>query len=276
MSFQKPALAVALFAAATLSVGVAEARGRMAHGEFQTRRGTAVGDRTVTKERGLRSATSTWTGPGGKSTSMTDTRAVDRAAGTYSHDRQRTFSDGSTRSVDTDVQKTGDGTFSGTRTVTGRNGETRTQTGDFATTKTEDGRSLTGTIQTQNHGEVDYQRDVSHADGVRSVNSSATFEDGTSRTRSTSTSRDPATGVVTTNGTFTNRNGAATTVSNVRTPTDTGATVNRDITYPDGSTRSVDRTTTVTGPGTADVTRTVTGRDGETRTQTGTVVVTPK
>ena len=47
-----------------------------------------------------------------------------------------------------------------------------------------------------------------------------------------------------------------------------------DVTFSDGATRSVDRTATRTAPGEWTVEREVTGRNGETRTQTGSANVT--
>lgn len=266
--------ATALLCTTALTAPEAAARGRHAVGQIHTQRGTATAERTTSRMRGERFRSTTITGPGGRSTTATDTRTVDRAAGTATHDRDRTFADGTTRSVDASAERTGDGTYAATRTVTGRNGETRTQTGDFARTATADGHSVSGTIETQNHGEVDYQRDVSHADGTRTVNASSTFQDGTSRSRTSSTSRDAASGAVTSTTSLTNRQGGVTSSTSVRTPTDAGATTTRNTTFPDGSTREVDRTRTDTGPGSATIDRRVTGRNGETRTQTGTVVVT--
>lgn len=267
-------------AAATLAalmtitaVDHADARERRARAEVQTQRGTAVGEAVTRREPGSRSRTGTWTGANGKSTTVTDDRAWDRKAGTYSHDRARTFPDGSTRSVDADATRTAPGQYEATRTVTGRNGETRTQTGEFATTKTDDGRLTTGTIQTEKRGEIEYSKDVSRGDGGRSVQSSATFEDGTSIKRDTSTACAQGAGCTTT-GAITGRDGGMTTFTETRQKTADGYAKSRDTTFKDGSTRAVDVNATKTGDGTASATRTVTGRDGETRTQTGTVAVT--
>lgn len=267
--------ALVLGMSAVIHVPDADARGRRVSGQVQTQRGAATVQRDTVREKGVRSRTATATGPEGRTASRSETRTRDRQAGTASREVDRTYADGSTRSVDASVQRTGDGAYSGTRTVTGRDGETRTQTGDFTRTTTGNGATVTGTIQTQNQGVVDYQRDLSHADGTRTVSSSSTFEDGTSRTRASSTSRDATTGVVSSNASVTNRQGQTTSSTAVRTPTDNGSTYVRDTTFADGSTRSVDRTTERDGEGTATVNRTVTGRDGETRTQTGTFTATP-
>lgn len=273
----KGALAVgaAVLLCSSAFLAEADARTRRAQGQVQGPRGSAGVERTTTREKGQRSRTTTVTGEKGRSTTVTDTQTRNREEGTYSRDRDRTFANGDTRSVDVDAQRTGEGTFTANRTVTGRNGETRTQTGDFAVTKTDDGRSVSGAIQTQNHGSVDYQRDVSRADGARTVSSSATFEDGTSLNRSSAMTRDAATGAITTVGSATNRQGQTITSTAVRTPTDTGGTYSRDTTFADGTTRNVDRTRTNNGDGTATIDGTVTTRDGETRTQTVTVTKEP-
>ena len=269
------AAATAALLCSAAFIAPAEARTRHATAQVHGQRGSASAERTTVRARGERSRTTTVTGANGRTTTATDTRARDRQAGTATHEHDRTYADGATRSVDANAQRTGAGTYSASRTVTGRDGESHTQTGDFTRTATENGHSVTGTVQTENHGVIDYQRDTAHVDGTRTVNASSTFEDGTSRTRATSTSRDATTGVVSSNGSFTNRQGETTTSASVRTPTETGAIYSRDTSLADGTTREVDRTRTNTGPGTASIDRTVTDRDGDVHTQTGTVVVTP-
>jgi hypothetical protein len=261
--------ALALGLSTAFTVPDADARDRRVSGKVQTQRGTTTVQRDTMREPGMRTRSTSATGPKGRTTSATETRTRDREAGTATRDRDRTYADGTTRSVDSEVQRTGEGTYATSRTVTGRDGETRTQTGDFTRTKTEDGASVSGAIQTQNNGVVDYQRDVTRGDGSRAVTSSSTFEDGTSIARSSATSRDAATGVRTTTGSVTNRQGETTTTTSVRTPTENGATVARDTTFADGTTRSVDRNAARDGEGGATVDRTVTGRGGKTRTQTG-------
>ncbi len=267
--------ALALSAASVVTVADAGARGRRVSGQVQTQRGTATVQRDTVRSRGERSRTTTATGPNGRTTSATESRTRDREEGTYARDRDRTYADGSTRSVDVDAQRTGEGTYSASRTVTGRDGDTRTQTGDFTRTTTEDGASVSGLIQTQNAGAVDYQRDVSRADGARAVTSTSTFDDGTTRSRTSATARDASTGVVTSSAAVTNRQGETRATTAVRTPTENGSTYARDTTFADGSTRAVDRTTTRDGEGGATVDRTVTGRNGETRTQTGVFTIEP-
>jgi len=232
--------ALALSAASVVTVTDADARGRRVSGQVQTERGTATVQRDTMRTRGERSRSTTATGPNGRSTTATETASRDRAEGTYSRGRDRTYADGSTRSVDVDAQRTGEGAYTASRTVTGRDGETRTQTGDFTRTKTENGANVSGAVQTQNHGAIEVQRDVMRADGTRSVVTTATNEAGATRSATA-----------------------------VRTQTQTGSTYARDTTFADGSTRAIDRTTTRDGEGGAVVDRTVTGRDGETRTQTG-------
>ncbi|MDX2234221.1 MAG: hypothetical protein NW200_06955 [Hyphomonadaceae bacterium] len=265
--------AVALLAGPPLAAPDAEARTRNGSAQIQTQRGTATVNGAVSRTRGERTRAATVTGPNGRTSAVTDTRRRDREASAYSRDRTRTFDDGSTRAVTVDAQKTGEGAFSASRTVTGRGGETRTQTGDFTRTATDDGRTVSGRIETQNRGAVDYNREVAIDGNSRSVNAAATFEDGTSRTRAVTTVRDPVTGAVTNDASYVNRRGGETSVVSIRTPTDNGVVVARDATFADGSTRAVDRTRTNTGDGVATIERTVTGRNGETRSQSATVSV---
>lgn len=275
MTFAKTAtaLAAALIAAAAIAPIDADARGRRGSATVQTERGTFQGAASVERQRGQRTRNAEVAGANGRTSSVEDNRTWNREAGTASHDRTRTFGDGSTRSVDADAQRTAPGAWSAQRTVTGRNGETRTQTGDFTAARTENGRSVTGDIQTQNHGQVDYQRDVTRQDGVRSVTSSATFEDGSFVNRS-STASCASAGNCTGSGAATNRQGEITTWTQARTRDGADATHSRDVTFADGATRSVDAARDGDGDGTGTVTRNVGRRNGETAQQTGTYEVT--
>jgi hypothetical protein len=260
------ALAAALALVAT-SAPDADARERRARATVNTERGAATGETHVRRERGQRTRDTTWTGENGRQRQARDERQWNREEGTYSRDRDVTYSDGSTRAVDVDAQRTAPGEYSATREVTGRNGETRRQTGDFTAARTENGRVIQGDISTTHAGDIDYNREVTRGDGARSVNSSATFEDGTSINRaSTGACAD---GSCSSSGAITNRQGETTTWDQTRTRTETGAVRERDVTYADGSTRSVDAERAGNDDGTGTVTRTVTGRNGETRTQTG-------
>lgn len=271
MLLKKNFAAIAAIAMTALTVSAAfddaDARTRRTQGSVATQRGTVSGAAETRRERGSRSRDATVTGPNGGQRNVQDDRTWNRADGTYTHDRTTTFNDGSQRTVDADVLRTGDGTYSASREVTGRNGETRVQTGEFTRTQTENGRSVTGDINTTHAGQIDYQRDVTHEDGVRSVNSSATFEDGTSINRASSASC--ANGACSSSGVVTGRDGDQTSWDQTRTRTEDGATLERDVTFADGTTRSVDRERVGNGDGTGTVTRSVTDRDGDTRTQTG-------
>lgn len=269
-------LAAAVVAAAFAPIADAGARERRSSGSVTTQRGTYQGQAVRTRQNGQATRDASVTGPNGRSQSVSQRRQADREAGTASADRTRTFSDGSTRNVNNQVQKTGEGTYSAERTVTGRNGETRTQTGDFSTTATDNGRSTTGQIQTQSGASVDYARDVSRSENGRAVSSSATFEDGTSVSRASQTACAQGVGC-TSSATLTDRQGRQTSSTQNVQRTDTGAVLARDTTFPDGSSRGVDTVTTRNGDGSASATRTVTGRNGETRTQTaeGSTAVTP-
>lgn len=229
--------------------------------------GQAGGAGSTARARGSRSRDVTVTGQNGRQRSVETDRTRNREAGTFSRDRTTTFNDGSQRVVDVDGQRTGPGSYDVTREVTGRNGETRTQTGSFDVQRTADGRSVTGDINTQNYGQIDYQRDVTRGNGARSVNSSATFEDGTSITRASNGSC--ANGACTSTGVITGRDGGQTTWDQTRTRTENGATLERDVTFADGTTRSVDGERVGNGDGTGTITRTVTQRDGDVITRTG-------
>jgi hypothetical protein len=267
------AAAIALAAASFVAtLDTADARVRRGAAAVHTQHGTAAGRSEVRRERGHRSRDTTWTAPNGAQRSTSDDRTWDRRAGTYNRDRDTTYRDGSTRSVDVDAQRTAPGEAVVQREVTGRNGQTRTQTGVFNAERTENGRVVNGDITTTNAGHVDYSREVTREGGVRSVDSRATFEDGTSVSRSSVGAC--ADGTCSSSTALTNRQGATTTIDRSRTRTDAGAVYSRDTTFSDGSTRSVDRERVGNGDGTGEITRTVTGRDGETRTQTGEYEVT--
>lgn len=276
MLINKNFAAIAAIAMTALTVSAAyadaEARTRRTQGSVTTQRGTFSGASETVRERGSRSRDTTVTGPNGRTRSTQDDRAWNRENGTYTRDRTTTYGDGSQRNVDTDVLRTGEGAYSASREVTGRNGETRIQTGDFTRTQTENGRSLTGDINTTNAGQIDYQRDITRQDGVRSVNSSATFEDGTSISRASSGSC--ANGACASSGVITARNGNQTSWEQNRARTENGATLSRDTNFADGTTRSVDRERIGNGDGTGTITRSITDRDGDTRTQTGEYEVT--
>jgi hypothetical protein len=249
------AIAAIALSALTVSASFSEADARRNRG----------GQGSVARE-------ATVTGQNGRTRTTNQERSWNRREGTATRDRTTTFNDGSQRTVESERLRTGPGEYSASREVTTRNGETRIQTGDFTVDRTENGRTINGDINTTNHGQIDYTRDISRDGGVRSVNSSATFEDGTSINRSSQGSC--ANGVCNSNGAVTNRQGQTTTWEQTRARTDTGATLSRDTTFADGSTRSVDAERVGNGDGTGTVSRTITGRDGETRAQTGTYEVT--
>lgn len=266
-------LAAALAALLSLAiVDAADARGRRGSATIHTPRGDAVATGEVSRGRGSRTRDSAVTGPGGRTRAVEDQRTW--GDGQRTHDRTTTYRDGSSRTVDADATRTAPGEWSATRTVTGRDGETRTQTGDFTATRTENGRTVTGDIATQNHGQIDYSRDVTRENGARSVNTTATFEDGTSLTRASS-GACTAPGNCASSGALTNRQGETTTWTQSRTRDGNDATRARDVTFSDGATRTVDVARDGNGDGTGAITRTVTGRNGETRTQTGDYAVTP-
>jgi hypothetical protein len=266
-------VAAVLAFAGAIEAAEAQPRGRRAQGQIQTQHGTLGVDRSVERGKGFRNKTTTVTGPNGGQASAARSTVIDRDAGTLDRNKDRTFVDGSTRGVDLGVSKTGDGQFAAERTVTGRNGETRTQTGDFAVTKTPDGRTITGDINTPNAGQIDYSKTVTRTENGRTVDAVSTFEDGTARTRTSSTAC--ADGVCATDSALTRRNGNELTREATRAKTEDGSVKAATTTFADGTTRSVDRDVSHAG-GQVLIDRTVTGRGGESRTQTGTFAVTPQ
>ncbi|MES1203206.1 MAG: hypothetical protein ABUS57_17350, partial [Pseudomonadota bacterium] len=229
----------ALALAGGLEAADARPRGRHVQGQVLTQHGTLGVDRSVQRDKGLRSRSTTVTGPNGGQVSGARSTAIDREAGTLDRAKDQTFRDGSTRNVDLGVTKTGDGQFTSERTITGRNGETRTQTGDFAVAKTADGRTVTGDINTPNAGQIDYSKTVARTENGRSVNAVSTFEDGTTRTRASSTAC--ADGTCATEGALTRRNGNELTRAATRTKTDDGSVKSATTTFADGTTRNLDR-----------------------------------
>lgn len=268
------ALAAVALSALMVSVLVstADARERRGQGAFSGQRGAVTAEARTHRQNGTRTRDVTIQGQNGAQRTINDERSRNRQTGVATHDRTTTFNDGSTRTVEAERLRTGQGEYSVSREVTGRNGETRVQTDDFSVARTENGRTITGDINTTNNGQIDYTRNVSRQDGVRSVNSSAVFEDGTSINRASQGSC--ANGSCSSTGAVTGRNGQTTSWEQTRSRTEDGATFERDVTFADGSTRSVDAERIGNGDGTGSVSRTITGRDGETRTQTGVYEVT--
>lgn len=240
-SFTKAALFAAAACLALSGALNADARERTSRTEIQTKRGTAVAERTISREKGAASREITRTGPNGKS-----------------------------RSLESGRTKTGPGAWEGERTVTGPNGNSRTQTGEFTATRTDEGRTVNGVIQTQNNGVVDYNKNVTRGEDGRTMTATGTFEDGTSRSRTSTVDCDKGVGCES-SGAFTNRAGETKTWTQSRTKTEDGWDKSRDVTFSDGTTRSVDVDATKTGEGQGTFDRAVTGRDGKVRTQTGTV-----
>lgn len=118
----------ALIAASTFAMAApADARVRGASGVVHTQRGDYVGQSTVTRTPGQRTRSAGVTGPHGGQTSVYDQRSW--SDGAYSHDRERTYANGDTRTVDADAYRTAPGEWAYEREITGRNGNTRTQTG---------------------------------------------------------------------------------------------------------------------------------------------------
>jgi hypothetical protein len=169
------------------------------------------------------------------------TRSV--TPGERSVSRDWTGPNGKTRSVDRTATKTAPGQWEVNREVTGRNGETRVQTGTASVTKTETGRTITGSGSGPN-GTGAFERSVSTVGGVRTVE-----------------------------GTATGSNGGVRTVDRVWDSNTGTMTGDRTLTGPNGATRNVDVTAAKDGDKIT-YERTVTGPNGDVRTNTGEVVVT--
>lgn len=131
------AIALTMFAISA-GIGAADARVRSGHAVIHTQHGNATATATsrVERHRGSRVRDATVTGENGRTRSVHDERTWNRRDGTYDRDHTTTFNDGSTRNVSVDAQRTGQGEYSATRTITGRNGQIRTQTGEFEVTRT--------------------------------------------------------------------------------------------------------------------------------------------
>lgn len=135
MSFSAKAAACAAIIAAMAFASAAEARERHVSGTWTNHRGTYTGSADVVRTRGFHSRNAVITGPNGGQRTVSDQRAWNRQAGTYSHNRRVTFADGTSRTVDADARRTAPGQWEYSRTVTGRNGQTRTQTGTYVITR---------------------------------------------------------------------------------------------------------------------------------------------
>jgi hypothetical protein len=113
------------------TTGLAEARTVTRH--FTGAHG-GVGQGTITRAPGLREREASFTGPKGRTRSVDDARTWDRAAGTRTHDRARTFADGTQRTIDADSQRVVPGTYDVDRTVTQRDGDVITRSGTVTVT----------------------------------------------------------------------------------------------------------------------------------------------
>jgi hypothetical protein len=129
------AACAAVIVAGLSFAGAAEARERHVSGSWTTHRGTYTGSADVVRTRGFRSRDAQIVGPNGGQRTISDQRTWNRRDGTYSRDRDVTFMDGTSRTVDADASRVAPGTWDYSRTVTGRNGETRTQDGTIVITK---------------------------------------------------------------------------------------------------------------------------------------------
>jgi hypothetical protein len=124
-SVKAAACAAAVIAGLALA-GEAQARERHVSATWTTHRGTYSGHADVARTRGFRSRDAVITDPNGGQRTVSDQRTWSRANGTYTHDRDVTFADGTSRTVNADAHRIAPRTWAYSRTVTGRDGETRT------------------------------------------------------------------------------------------------------------------------------------------------------
>src|SRR5678816_4180513 len=104
-----PSVRAAAYAAVIIAgfsfAGAAEARERHVSGSWTTHRGTYTGHTDVVRTRGFRSRDAVITGPYGGRRTVSDRRTWSRRDGTYTHDRDVTFGDGTSRTVDVDAHR---------------------------------------------------------------------------------------------------------------------------------------------------------------------------
>jgi hypothetical protein len=157
-----------------------------------------------------------------------------------------------------------------TRTFTGENGKTTTsnttinrnrenKSGDRFTTTTYPNGKTTSTNSTYTHthngkGNSNYTGTVTH-----------TNRNGETHNHSVNGQRNRTDGTVTKSGTVTGANGNQGTYNNTRTCNSGECTFNRNTTYPNGKTRKVNGTATLTDKGNYSGNATVTGRNGNMR-----------
>lgn len=304
MTMGRAVLFAAAAALAFASVAEAAPRKRKVDARVDTPRGQIVGQSHVERGRGYRTREAVVTGPNGGSGSVSAAqnwgrndqgafyhserarsfpngsssshvvdKQVDRDAGTLTTAKDHVFRDGTTRSVDSVVTKTGEGAYSLDRTVVGRNGETREQTGAFAVDKTESGRNVSGVVTTAK-GDFAYDSAVSRGEEGWSRERSVTGPDGKVWTQSQSWTPDGEGPGGTYTGVRTNPDGTTAGKTVTRDFSDGTRTRSVDQTFRDGTSRSVDGVVTKTGDGTFVCDRVVVGRNGATREQSCDVTVT--
>lgn len=250
-------------------------RQRQIEGQASGPRGTVTGTRQTTREPGALNRSTTISGANGKSTTLDQSRQRDRAAGTASANRTRVFGDGTTRQVDKSAQRGEPGQVSGTRTVTGRDGQIRSQSGSVATTRTENGFTRNAIVETE-RGAASSSVDVARTDTGFTRSQTTTGPDGNVVTRNDEVARDPETGAVFRNRSTTFPDGTSALATTTRSVDPETGAATKTVS---GATRagepfSGQRVITRTENGVA-VTRTVTGPNGETRTQTGSAQKSP-
>lgn len=226
-----------LLAAAVAAAPASEALARKRHTE-----GTATGargkkaevKRDVTAKQGDRAASTTITGEKGRTLDVQRNRDVDPATGVRSATTAVAFPDGTTRSVERTATPTGGGQYVIDREATTRDGEVRTQTGSASVTKTEAGRTVTGSLSGA-AGATTFERNVTRQDGVRTVEGAVSGPAGGTHAYQRTT--DKATGQSASTRAFTNDQGETRTVATETDRDDDTVTIGRTVTPAEGKPR---------------------------------------
>lgn len=190
-------LAAALFSAAfalaltPASVGAAEKKEKTKHrsGTYTNSNGkSGTVENTTKKKKGERQSETKWTNQDGGTGTRNSQQTWDKDTKTGTHSSTTTLPNGKTATTQGTVKKNADGTFTDDATRTGFNGQT--QTIHTTTTKTENGRTTTGTITNQNGKTATLNTTATHGDGQANKTTTVTGENGRSHEREVSTKKN--------------------------------------------------------------------------------------
>ncbi len=174
----------------------AYAKERSKSGSFSAGRGNSgTFQQNVARQKGSMEKNTTWQNQRGEQGARNVERKWDKETGTGTYTTSttgaqgRTFAregtitrpNGNVIQVNRNAIKNPDGTISAETTYTGGNGKTLTK--DAAITKTEDGRTVTGSYSTNTGKSGTFQADVERAADGTTVNRSFTNQDGETATQ---------------------------------------------------------------------------------------------